>query len=100
MSNDPFSLDMFGSSALSSGLGFGVTAFGGFAANDDDPDPTPPAPAPARAAISPAPLKPATRKQGDRANFYFEEGEDRGLAVSWQERARLNVAAILTATEI
>lgn len=48
MSNDPFTLDMFGSSALSSGLGLGVTAFGGFesvAANDDDPDPTPPAPA-------------------------------------------------------
>lgn len=42
MSNDPFTFDMFGSSALSSGLGLGVTAFGGFspsAANDDDPDP-------------------------------------------------------------
>jgi len=100
MSNGPFSLDMFGSSALSLGLGLGVTVFGCSVANDDDPDPTPPAPAPAKAAISPAPLKPATRKQGDRANFYFEEGEDRGLAVSWKERARLNVAAILTATEI
>ncbi|PZP56627.1 MAG: hypothetical protein DI604_35395, partial [Delftia acidovorans] len=45
-------LDIFGSFALSSGLGLGVTAFGGFdpiAANDDDPDPTPPSPAPARA---------------------------------------------------
>jgi hypothetical protein len=45
MSNAPFTFDMFGSSALSSGLGLGVTAFGGFspdAANDDDPDPTPP----------------------------------------------------------
>ena len=50
MSNDPFSLDMFGSSVPSSGFGLGVTAFGGFspdAANDDDPDPLPPAPAPA-----------------------------------------------------
>ena len=50
MSNDPFTLDMFGSSALSSGLGLGVTAFGGFdavAANDDDPEPTPPSSAPA-----------------------------------------------------
>lgn len=96
---DRFTLDMFGSSTLSSGPGLGVTAFGGFAANDDDPDPTSPAPAPAQPAISPAP-KPAVRRQGDRANFYFEEGEDRGLAASWKERARLNVAAILTANEM
>ena len=58
MSNDPFSLDpsgtrdMFGNTALSSGFGLGVTAFGVLApeaapepANDDEPDPTPPAPA-------------------------------------------------------
>ena len=100
MSNDPFSLDISGSSALSSGLGLGVTAFGGFAANDDDPDPTPPAPVSARVAISPAPLKPATRKQGDRANFYFEEGEDRSLAVSWKERAEANIAAIRLADDL
>ena len=59
MSNDPFTLDMFGSSALSSGLGLGVTAFGGFSpdvANDDEPDPTPPASAPALPVIA-APLK-------------------------------------------
>ncbi len=108
MSNDPFSLDpsgtldMFGNTALSSAFGLGVTASGGFAheaapepANDDDPDPTPPAPAPA------APLRrPSPRRQGDRANFYLDDGEDRGLAASWKERARLNVAAILTANEI
>src|SRR5690606_17873409 len=29
-----------------------------------------------------------------------DDGEDRGLAASWKERARLNVAAILTANEI
>ena len=107
MSNDPFSLDpsgtldMFGNTALSSGLGLGVTAFGGFApeaANDDDPDPTPPAPAPAMPLVTPR--KPAVRKQGDRANFYLDDGEDRGLAASWKERARLNVAAILAANEI
>ncbi|MFK4259630.1 lactate dehydrogenase, partial [Agrobacterium tumefaciens] len=99
MSNDPFTLDMFGSSALSSGLGLGVTAFGGFApepANDDDPEPTPPAPAPAL----PVSRMPAARKQGDRMNFYLDGGEDRGLAASWKERARMNVAAILTANEI
>lgn len=97
MSNDPFSLDMFGSS----GLGLGVTAFGDFnpvAANDDDPDPTPPSPPlPARATDPASPLAP--RKQGERLNFYLGE-EDRGLALTWKERARLNVAAILTANEI
>jgi len=107
MSNDPFSLDpsgtldMFGNAALSSGLGLGVTAFGGFAyeaANDDDPDPTPPAAAPA-VPIAP-PRRSAPRRQGDRANFYLDDGEDRGLAASWKERARLSVAAILIANEI
>ena len=47
MSTDPFTLDMFGNTALTSGLGVGLTAFGGFdpiAANDDEPEPTPPAP--------------------------------------------------------
>jgi adenine-specific DNA methylase len=93
MSNDPFTFDMFGSSSLSSGLGFGVTAFGGFsphAANDDDPDPMPPAPAPAL----PAAFIPA-RRAGLRANFYLDG--DRDLGTSWTDRARANVAAILVA---
>ena len=101
MSNDPFTLDMFGSSALSSGLGLGVAALGGFSgepANDDDPDPTPPSPAPARA-IS-APPQPSASKQGQRANFYLDDGEDRGLTASWKDRAKANVAAILIANEI
>jgi hypothetical protein len=70
--SDPFTLDMFGSSALSSGLGLGVTAFGDFApvpSNDDDPEPTPPAPA----ALPRGPAeRPAPRKQGNRSNFYLE----------------------------
>ena len=102
MSNDSFSidrfgtLDMFGSSALSSGLGLGVTAFGGFdsvAANDDDPDPTPPAPAPALP-TAPAPK----RASGQRQNYVLSE--DRGLGLSWKDRARANVAAILVADGI
>jgi len=98
MSNDPFTLDMFGNTALSSGFGLGVTAFGNFsaaAANDDDPDPTPPAPAPAstppRAAVPSGPTR-------LRANFYLEG--DRGLPSSWKDRARANVAAILVAKDI
>ncbi|TCU11809.1 hypothetical protein EV131_13615 [Rhizobium laguerreae] len=96
MSNDPFTLDMFGSSALSSGLGLGVTAFGGFdtvAANDDEPDPTPPAAAPAL----PVAAFPAGRS-GRRQNFYLD-GE-RGLGASWKDRARVNVASILVADGI
>jgi len=96
MSNDPFTLDMFGSSALSSGLGLGVTAFGGFspnAANDDDPDPVPPAPAPALP-VTATPIRCARL----RANFYLDG--DRGLAASWKDRARANVAAILVAVGI
>ncbi|MDP9762507.1 MULTISPECIES: DEAD/DEAH box helicase family protein [Agrobacterium] len=106
MSNDPFALDMFGNTALTSGLGLGVTAFGSFApeaavepANDDDPDPTPPAPAPAsappRAAV---PSRPPSRPGRLRANFYLEG--DRGLPSSWKDRARANVAAILVANNI
>ncbi|TPP05054.1 DEAD/DEAH box helicase family protein [Rhizobium glycinendophyticum] len=96
MSNDPFTLDMFGNTALSSGLGLGVTACGSFlpdAANDDDPDPMPPAPAPALP-ITAAPA----RRAGLRANFYLEG--DRGLPSSWKDRARANVAAILVANKI
>lgn len=96
MSNDPFTFDMFGSSALSSGLGLGVTAFGDFspkAANDDDPDPVPPAPAPAL----PATAIPA-RRAGLRVNFYL--GGDRALGASWKDRASANVAAILVADGI
>ncbi|MBB5278207.1 N12 class adenine-specific DNA methylase/adenine-specific DNA methylase [Rhizobium rosettiformans] len=93
MSNDPFTFDMFGGSALSSGLGLGVTAFGGFSpdpANDDDPDPTPPASAPAL----PVTAAPA-RRAGSRANFYLDG--DRALGATWKDRARANVAAILVA---
>ena len=47
--DDPFTLDLFGNTALSSGLGLGVTAFAGGLAvepcDDDDPDPSTPTPA-------------------------------------------------------
>ncbi len=100
MSNDPFTFDMFGSSALSSGLGLGIAAFGGFAgepANDDDPEPPPSSPSPVLPVA--ATKRPAPGKQRDRANFYFGD-TGRDLAASWKERARMNVAAILLAGEI
>ncbi|AVH45648.1 DEAD/DEAH box helicase family protein [Agrobacterium tumefaciens] len=95
MSNDPFTLDMFGTSSLSAGLGLGVTAFGKFAlegANDDEPDPPPPASTPALRL--PMRLQP----QGERQNFCLNG--DRGLAFSWKDRARINVAAVLLADGI
>lgn len=104
MSNDAFTLDMFGNNALTSGLGLGVTAFGSFApeaavepANDDDPDPTPP-PAPASALPKAVPSRPSSRPGRLRTNFYLEG--DRGLPSSWKDRARANVAAILVANNI
>ena len=95
MPNDPFTLDLFGSSSLSAGLGLGVTAFTDFApdaANDDDPDPSTPSPAPI--VVSP----PKTRRTNARANFFLDG--DRGLASSWKDRARANVAAILMADRL
>ncbi|GGG16651.1 lactate dehydrogenase [Rhizobium wenxiniae] len=95
--DDPFTFDMFGNTSLSSGIALGVTAFAGdfeTGPQDDDPDPTPTAPA---AALRPAAR---TRREGQRANFYFEVGEARDLAPSWKERAKINVAAILSANEL
>jgi len=98
--NDPFTLDMFGNTALTSGLGLGMSAFSGhdpFAANDDDPDPMPPASAPALPIA--AARKPAPCKQDARTNFYLDAA-GRGLAAGWKERAGANVAAILLAGQI
>ncbi len=104
MSNDPFTLDLFGSSALSSGLGLGVTAFssifGDEPDNDNEPDPDNPSPsapalpAPTATITSPAPSKPAERG----SNFRLETV--RGLAKSWKDRARDNIVAIRLAAEI
>lgn len=93
--DDPFTIDLFGNTALSSGLGFGVTAFAGNFEPDDDPDLSFPAPAMPIAATARAPSGPG----GERgSNFYL--ADDRGLARGWKERARDNVAAIRLAAEI
>ena len=97
--DDPFTLDLFGKTALSSGLGLGVTAFAGGSTvepgDDDDPDPSTPAialpvPAVARSA------SPTRRARG--ANFYLTS--DRALAKGWKDRARDNIAAIRLAAAI
>ncbi|PZU74754.1 MAG: lactate dehydrogenase [Rhizobium sp.] len=100
MSNDSFSLDMFGNTALSSGLGFGLGMNEEFAPEPATPENTSAAP---EAPIVPLPVVaaklPSPRKMGDRANFYLDD-DDRDLPKSWKERARINVAAILSANEI
>ncbi|MFU0505243.1 lactate dehydrogenase [Pseudaminobacter sp. NGMCC 1.201702] len=93
--DDPFTIDLFGNTALSSGPGLGVTAFAGNFEPDDDPDPSSPAPAMPIAAIARAPSKPC-RERG--SNFFL--ADDRGLARGWKERARDNIAAIRLAAEI
>ncbi|QCL98418.1 Eco57I restriction-modification methylase domain-containing protein [Agrobacterium tumefaciens] len=93
--DDPFTIDLFGNTGLSSGLGLGVTAFGSDFEPDDDPDPTTPAPALPIAAVV-RPSSPAGRARG--LNFHL--ADDRGLARSWKDRARDNIAAIRLAAEI
>ncbi|NTH16533.1 lactate dehydrogenase [Agrobacterium rhizogenes] len=93
--DDPFTIDLFGNTALSSGLGLGVTAFGSNFEPDDDPDPTTPAPAlPIAAFVGPS--SPPCRARGP--NFHLVD--DRGLARRWKDRARDNIAAIRLAAEI
>ncbi|WP_137113984.1 DEAD/DEAH box helicase family protein [Mesorhizobium sp. GR13] len=95
--DDPFTIDLFANTALSSGLGLGVTAFGNSFEpdGDDDPDPTSPRPVMPIAAVvqSPSPLC-----QTRGSNFYL--ADNRGLARGWKERARDNIAAIRLAAEI
>ena len=76
--DDPFTLDLFGSTTLSAGLGLGVTAFGCNLSDDPDDEPDPPSPPPARAAVSSARR---TRTNPERGENFFLDG-DRGLAAN------------------
>lgn len=95
--DDPFTIDLFSNTALSSGLGLGVTAFGDTVEpdGDDDPDPSSPAPALPSAAIV---RRPSTACRARGSNFHL--AGSRGLARGWKERARDNIAAIRLAAEI
>ena len=100
MSNDdPFTFDLFGNTALSSGLGLGVTAFGGdFAANDLDDDPPPTTPAPAMPV--PREVAPSRRAQASVHGSNFFLSGSRNLARGWKQRAKDNLDAIRLAGEI
>ncbi|MEI9425393.1 N-6 DNA methylase [Mesorhizobium sp. Cs1299R1N1] len=97
--DDPFTIDLFGNTSLSSGLGLGMTAFStGVDADPDHDDERPPsAPAPTMPVANTArPPAPNRRERG--LNFHLS-GE-RGLARGWKERARDSIAAIRLAAEI
>ena len=91
--HDPFTLDMFDSSALSSGLGLGVTAFADGPAIEPDKDVPPPA-------------APANRFKNRQAAEATERGSNfhlsgsRSLAKGWKARARDNLEAIALAAAI
>ena len=96
--HDPFTLDMFGSSALSSGLGLGVTAFAECPALKPEED-TPPPVAPAKRSRSQQPAKRQPAEVPERgSNFHLSES--RLLAKGWKARARDNLEAIALATAI
>ena len=95
MSNDdPFTLDLFGNTSLSSGLGLGVTAFGPTIEPPEDHDYD----------ASEVPLPVASQRPGKTAdnargeNFHLVG--DRGLARGWRQRAKDNIAAIALAQTI
>jgi N12 class adenine-specific DNA methylase/adenine-specific DNA methylase len=99
MSNDePFPIDLFGNTALSSGLGLGVTGFGNSLTPEDDDDPDPASPTPVALA------KLEDRKAGSPGRVARGENyhlaDSCGLAQGWKERARDNIAAIHLAARI
>ena len=103
MSNDdPFTLDLFGNTALSSGLGLGVTAFGSdFGAEDPaDERPSPPTGPEPHAKPVPQAAGHGRDNRGTARGQNFVLESDRGLAKGWKVRARDNLAAIRLAAEI
>jgi N12 class adenine-specific DNA methylase/adenine-specific DNA methylase len=90
--------DLSGSSALPSTLTLGGSAWIGSAGdNDNEPDPPPPGPRPSqlRRFVEPEPASDAAEPK----NFYLDSGS-RGLGKTWKDRARANIDAIRTASEI
>ena len=93
--DDPFTLDLFGNTALTSSVYLGVTAFAPAFGDGTDDDPPPATPAPAL----PAPAMPKSKTpMGAKIDFRLEGS--RTLSHTWRERARDNIAAIQMAAEI
>ncbi|WP_108523308.1 class I SAM-dependent methyltransferase [Bradyrhizobium algeriense] len=92
---DPFTLDLFGNTSLSSGLGLGVAAFPP-AIEPNEPNQagslTTPSPAP--------PLSAVASKLAQSMPQNFQLVGNRGLVKAWRDRAGDNLAAIRLAVEI
>ncbi|EHJ95528.1 helicase-related protein [Agrobacterium tumefaciens] len=93
--DDPFTIDLFGNTALASGFDLAVPAFAADFGTDIDDDPPPLTPTPAVPVLKIPQAKPQMRAEVD----FWLQGS-RGLAKSWRDRARDNIAAILLANEI
>jgi len=93
--DDPFTIDLFGNTALASGFDLGMSAFAADFGPAIEIDPRPSTPAPA----APVRKEPKSKAQM-RAKVDFRLEGSRGLAKSWRDRARDNIAAILLANEI
>lgn len=98
--NDPFTLDLFGRTALSSGLGLGVNAFGSdFESehHEDEQNSSPAAPLPEAKPVTSGHRR-ATTATPRGQNFFLDS--DRSLAKGWKQRARDNLDTIRLAAEI
>ncbi len=93
--DDPFTIDLFGNTALASGFDLGMPAFAADFAPDIDIDPRSSTPAAAGPVRKESKTTPQMRT---KVNFRLQGS--RGLAKSWRDRARDNIAAILLANEI
>ncbi|MBN9219626.1 MAG: lactate dehydrogenase [Mesorhizobium sp.] len=95
--DDPFTIDLFGSTAISSGLGLGVTAFAADFGPGDEDDRDSSTPSPVTPAV--ADMQPTSKpRRAHGLNFHL--AGDRGLARGWKDRARDNIASIRLAAEI
>ncbi|MER8823278.1 lactate dehydrogenase [Mesorhizobium sp. M0991] len=95
--DDPFTIDLFGSTAISSGLGLGVTVFAADFRPGDEDDPDSSAPSPVTPAVA---ARQPTSKPRRVHGLNFHLAGDRGLARGWKDRARDNIASIRLAAEI
>ncbi len=99
--HDPFNLDPFGSSqnTLSSGLGFGVTAFAEIPLIEPDDTARPPATETVRQPKSRQLTERQSAEVSERGSNFHLSGS-RALAKGWKARARDNLEAIQLATSI
>ncbi|WP_428645598.1 DEAD/DEAH box helicase family protein [Roseibium sp.] len=92
--HDPFSINAFGNTVLSSGLGIGNGVYSGTQTLQEPQYANPvPHPAPAK-----PPSRPAKKGNPRPSNYYL--ASDRGLAKGWKARARDNLDAIALSAKL